>query len=424
MFIRSLKDKAEWQWMFTLKAKDSLFFSSLFLSRLADQIILFMVPLVIFQLTGSGALSGLAFFIETLPRFLAFPIAGILTDILLPYSIISVSQKVRSFVLPLGLFGFYWIESVYWLMAIAALVGAATSFALMAREMILVQNFSHTRFEKVLSYSSLADQAGIILGPILASVLLTFFNWQQSLTLCIFLFLLSDVSLGYWWRVGIEEQKYHSLPKALKTLRLSSWFSFFVKQLKCAIGQIMSLPQLLPVILMAFCINLILGMTIASMAPIYTGLFAQSESAYALLQSLAVLVSIFILLVIVKVPFNLYWMGGVSFIAMCLGALMTALSQHYLLYLAGFLLIIGFDKMFSIFLRSLRKELIPKENLGKSTGLLIMLNNIAQPIAGLIIAIFAGAFLLQELLLYVAILVIVLGVFIGLYVFYRVKTNK
>ena len=52
--------------------KDYLaFFISLFLSRLADQILLFIVPLIVFQATNSASWAGLAFFVESLPRFLA-----------------------------------------------------------------------------------------------------------------------------------------------------------------------------------------------------------------------------------------------------------------------------------------------------------------------------------------------------------------
>ena len=406
--------------------KDSLFYVSLFLSRLGDQIVLFLVPLVIFQLTGNSALSGLAFFIETLPRFLAFPIAGVLCDLITPYRIVAASQKIRALILPLGLAGYYCFESIYWLMAMAALLGVATSFALMAREMILVQSFNHSRFEKVLSYASLADQFGMVLGPILASVFLIFLNWQQSITLCIFLFLLSDVSLGYWWRVGRadlnEEQK--ALPPVLKSRHFSTWCRYFIEQLILAFKQVLALPQLLPAILMAFCVNLILGMTLASMAPIYTGLFAQSETAYAVLQALSVFVSVLVLLFISRVSINLYWMGALSFVAICLGALMTSLSQGYLLYLFGFLLIIGFDKMFSVFLRSLRKALIPANNLGKSTGLLILLNNLAQPLAGLIVALLAGVYLLQDLLLYASVLVAILGTLLAAYAYFNLRRKE
>ena len=386
-----------------------------------------MVPLVIFQITGSGALSGLAFFIETLPRFLAFPIAGILCDLISPYKIVSVSQRLRALIIPLGLIGFYSYDSVYWLMGIAALVGVATSFALMAREMMLVQDFTHMRFEKVLSFSSLADQLGMVLGPILASALLLLFSWQVSLALCMSLFMLSDMSLHYWRRLvsarlNLEENEPINTGQLTPTSwRFSALCTFFYRQIKLAFVQIFALPKLLPIILLAFCINLILGMTLATMAPIYTGLFAQSESSYALLQTLGVATSIGILALLARFTLPLNGMGVTAFLAMCVGTFMTALSEHYLIYLIGFLLIIGFDKMFNIFLRSLRKKLIPRENLGKSTGVLVLLNNIAQPIAGLIVALFATQFLLQNLLLYTALLVSVLATVIGAFYILRSK---
>jgi hypothetical protein len=52
-------------------AEHLAFFSSLFLSRLADQILPFPVPLVVFQTTHSAAWSDLEFFVETLPRLLS-----------------------------------------------------------------------------------------------------------------------------------------------------------------------------------------------------------------------------------------------------------------------------------------------------------------------------------------------------------------
>ena len=56
------------------------FYASLFMSRLADQVLLFLVPLVVFQTTQSAAWSGIAFFVETLPRFMAYPVCGALCD--------------------------------------------------------------------------------------------------------------------------------------------------------------------------------------------------------------------------------------------------------------------------------------------------------------------------------------------------------
>ena len=56
-----------------MRLNDQPFLLSSFFSRFADQVLLFIVPLVVFQSTGSVGWSGGAFFAETLPRFVAFP---------------------------------------------------------------------------------------------------------------------------------------------------------------------------------------------------------------------------------------------------------------------------------------------------------------------------------------------------------------
>jgi hypothetical protein len=46
--------------------------------------------------------------------------------------------------------------------------------------------------------------------------------------------------------------------------------------------------------------------------------------------------------------------------------------------------------MFSVFIRSLRQQIIPAGDFGKTTGLIVLLNNLSQPLAGLIVAGAAG----------------------------------
>jgi hypothetical protein len=54
------------------------------------------------------------------------------------------------------------------------------------------------------------------------------------------------------------------------------------------------------------------------------------------------------------------------------------------------LLVIGFDKMFNVYIRSLRQKLIPPRDLGKTTGVIVMLNNLSQPLAGMLVACLPG----------------------------------
>ncbi|MGL4505652.1 MAG: MFS transporter, partial [Aeromonas sobria] len=58
----------------------SVFLGSRMLSGLGDQILQFAVPLLVYRSTGSIALSGLAFFIEWLPRLISLPLAGVFAD--------------------------------------------------------------------------------------------------------------------------------------------------------------------------------------------------------------------------------------------------------------------------------------------------------------------------------------------------------
>lgn len=81
-----------------MRVNHQAFFCSLFVARLADQVLLFLVPLVVFQTTRQVSWSGLAFVIETLPRYLVFPFFGALCDRISPLKLMRVSQTVRAVV--------------------------------------------------------------------------------------------------------------------------------------------------------------------------------------------------------------------------------------------------------------------------------------------------------------------------------------
>src|ERR1700712_1682771 len=109
------------------------FFISLFLSRLADQVLLFLVPLIVFQTTNSASLAGLAFFVETLPRFLAFPICGALCDKYSPIRLLHISQIYRALIclVAMGLYGLF--GGIGWLIGLSAICGVLTTQGIMAR---------------------------------------------------------------------------------------------------------------------------------------------------------------------------------------------------------------------------------------------------------------------------------------------------
>jgi len=380
--------------------RDRAFFASMFLTVLADQILLFLVPLVIFQITGNVAWSGLAFFFETLPRYLTFPIAGILCDRISPILLLRISRILRAVACVVGISGQIVFGGVWWLIGLSAVVGVFTTQGMLALEMMLVRAFSDQRFEKVASYSQLASQMGVVLGPLVAAYLMVFWPWQAIVVLATVLFVLADLAFLLWpGQTRMEEA-----PERRRNRSASA-------DLKHALVLVWRLPGLMRAVLQAAGVNLIIGATLATAAAMMTGYFGQNEQIYAWLQVGGALATLVVLTLTAHVALRLTTLGLTAYGMICLGAVLTGLGGHPLVYAAGFLLIAGFDKMFNIYVRTLRKEIIPSPEFGKTTGVIICLNNLSQPLAGLIVALFAAGDDARAVLLGLAAVMAVLGLF-------------
>lgn len=354
------------------------FFFSLFLSRLADQILLFLVPLIVFQATGSASWAGLAFFVETLPRFLAFPFCGALCDRFSPIKVLHISQAYRAVSCVVAVLLYVAFDGIYWLVILSAVCGVLTTQGVMAREVLMPQVFAQYRYAKTLSYSQIADQAGLVIGPLLAALLLEVFAWHEVVMGAAALFLLADLAMWVWKRHAVI-----NLPRA------DEQTDIWITPLKIAFGHIASTPQLQKIITLAFGVNLIVGVTLATSAAMVIGSFGETKDYYAGLQAGGALVTIVILFVLAKVELPLRLLGAASYSLIALGALICAISPASSGYVGGFLLIVGFDKMFNIYIRSIRQRVIPVRDFGKTVGVITLLNNLSQPLAGLLVGLLA-----------------------------------
>ncbi|MGF7208440.1 MFS family permease [Skermanella aerolata] len=362
-----------------MELKHQAFFQSLFISRLADQILLFLVPLVIFQITGSVGWSGVAFFLETLPRYASFPICGALCDRISPLRLLHTSQVCRAAACFAGMAAYAALGGIFWLIAISAVCGVLTSQGIMAREVMLPQVFSGQRFEKVLSYTQIADQLGMVLGPLVAGFVLSIWSWEYVVLLAAALFLAADAAVILWERAA--------RPRLAEPEAASGHWA---APLVTAARHIVRLPGLIDVVVLAAAVNLIIGVTLATSAAMVTGIHGQTEFFYAVLQAAGAVATVVILFGIAQTTVPLGVLGSVSFTMIFLGAVMTGAGTGPFLYATGFVVVVGFDKMFNVYIRSLRQRIIPRQDYGKTTGLIVMLNNLSQPLAGLLVGVFAG----------------------------------
>jgi MFS family permease len=381
--------------------KDYLaFFVSLFLSRLADQILLFIVPLIVFQTTQSVAWAGLAFFVESLPRYLAFPVCGALCDRFSPVRILHVSQVYRALacVVAVALYGLF--DGIHWLVILSALCGVLTTQGIMAREVLMPHIFQHYTYTKTLSYSQIADQSGLVLGPLVAALILEVWAWPWVVLGIAALFVLADLAMLTWQRNTRVNLQIHEQQLA----------GFWLQPLRTAFGHIRSRVELKRIITLAIGVNLIVGVTLATSAALVTGQYAADKDAYALLQAAGAVVTLVILFYLARSSLALKVLGGLSYSMIAVGALITALSPGVWVYAVGFLLVSGFDKMFNVYLRSTRQRVIPVQDFGKTVGVITLLNNLAQPLAGLLIAMLAAPLGTQTVILLLTGISAVIGV--------------
>ncbi|MGQ7242482.1 MFS transporter [Salinicola sp. V024] len=384
-----------------MKSSNHHFFVSLLLSRLADQMLLFLVPLVIYQLTGSVAWSGLAFFFETLPRFVAFPLCGQLCDRHRNDLLLRLGQRWRMATCVVAILGYLALPHVAWLIGLSAVVGVLSTQGVMAREMLLVQAFGSARYERLISHAQLFDQLGTVLGPVFAAALLAQLEWEVVVVVIALGFLLSDITVWRWQRVARPE---------LPVPRSASPNGY--RALLIAGRHLRTSPALPASIGLAMAVNLLLGTLLATAPAIVTGIQGHGEIYYGALQAGGALATVLVLLFTARSLIPADRLGLVAYTAMALGGLMVSVTAMSWLYALGFLLVVGFDKMFSVSIRSLRRRVIPPEDFGKTTGLVVMLNNLTQPLGGLIVSVTAGFWATGSILLAVALVMLVAGVLI------------
>ncbi|MEX5591799.1 MFS transporter [Pseudomonas orientalis] len=375
------------------------FFVSMFLSRLADQILLFIVPLVVFQTTRSVSWAGLAFFIESLPRYLAFPVCGALCDRFSPVRILHVSQVYRALAcaMAVALYGLF--DGIQWLVILSAVCGVLTTQGIMAREVVMPHIFQHYTYAKTLSYSQIADQSGLVLGPLVAALMLEVWQWPWVVLAIAALFVLADLAMRVWQRNTTVDLPLHEQPAGI-----------WLQPMRTAFGHIRNRMALKRIITLAVGVNLIVGVTLATSAAMVTGHYAADKDAYALLQAAGAVVTLVILFYLARSTLALKALGGLSYSMIVVGALITAISPGLWAYAVGFLLVSGFDKMFNVYMRSMRQRVIPVQDFGKTVGVITLLNNLAQPLAGLMIAVLAAPFGTQAVILLLSAISALIGV--------------
>lgn len=244
----------------------------------------------------------------------------------------------------------------------------------MAREVMLPQIFKDVAFTKVQSYAQSVDQICVVLGPVIAAALFNLFGWEIVVVMSGALFVSADALISIWRRLSDVELK------EAKPLD-----GHWTKPFRTALNHLFYLPGLKRIVALTALVNLVFGVTLATSASMVTGLYEQSEEYYALLQSVGAIATFAVLLITGASRLKLTHIGIISYSGLVIGGIITGFTSNYWIYLLGYCVILGFDSMFNVYIRSARQKIIPPEDYGKTVGVIILFNNFTLPLSGLLV---------------------------------------
>lgn len=357
------------------------FLVSRFCSALGDQFLLFAVPLIIYKSTQNVSLVGLAFFIEWTPRVLSLPIAGSFSDRLGGKKVYLLADFVRMAVCLLGfllikLFPTNIFVIVSLVMSICAFFYAQ---AFIAMESTVPQLVSKADLPKAQSILQAIDQTSSIFGPALAAMLALYLKNQDFLLIAAGLFglgFLGVTLLGSALNVHIanssKKQIWRDIVQGAKVLR--------------------DYPNLLTLTALSILVNLIIGIALATGAPLITGTFNKPDSYFGVLNTTAGLLGVVSFLLVPKLTkhFSVFSLGITAYIAVLCGGMLMGLANNFYLFVLGYALASGSTGLFNVYIRTERVQWIPSQHLGKTVGLIVLLNQLSLPAAGILVALGSG----------------------------------
>ena len=367
----------------------SVFLGSRLLSGLGDQILQFAVPLLVYRSTGSVALSGLAFFIEWLPRLVSLPLAGVFADRVGGRRVYIMADGLRAAAcvvtaLIMTLWPGSGLAPILLMMALCAFCYAQAFIAL---ETTLPQLVPQSEMAKAQSWLQLTNNGASVLGPALAAALLIWMPATQLLWGCALGFALSATGV-----LGLTRGA--SLVPAAGRRAL-------LPELREGLGALLAQPTLLRLVGLAMLVNLIVGLALATAAPMTLGLFGQSDQTLASVQLTMGIISIaaFLLMPWLLRRFSVYWIGQLAFLLILAGGLIMARAPSFGWYLLGCGLSYGLCGLFNVFIRTERLHWIAEQQRGRVISLMVLLNQLSLPLAGLIVALFGRWVPVQEIFL-------------------------
>ncbi len=377
----------------------ALFATGVLLGLVAEQVVLFAVPLLIFQDTGNVSTLGFAFALEWLPGLLAYPFAGLIADrdggarLFSRVSVARAAVLVGVVVVVLAQPG--WTTAA--LMANGALLSVLAAPVRMSVEKMVPQV---ARGEKLAATQSLVQNMELLamaLGPAVAALAVLLFGkvWLLALAATVFV-----LAASCW--LPLPRQSWQPGTGGAREILAELGLGWTL------------LARNRPVSLLAllnFAINLVFATVLSANAALVTGVFDASESSFGMLNTFVGVVGLGNLLIIPLLlrRFDVHVIGVVGFTALCAALLVAGTAPSFAVYGTAFVAGMTGVAYYNVFNRTQRIKVIPQEHLGKVMGPFYLLNLLSYPMAGLLVGAVGDVIQPQDLVTVLAVLLSAFG---------------
>ena len=382
------------------------FVFSRFMGALCDQFLLFAVPLAILKATGSLTFSSLAFVIEWLPRILFFPLSGFMADRIKPRFIFFKVDLARAVLMMVAFMALTWLPGATFaiLAVMMALLSVAYVLNFVATDAMLPRHIPACNLPKANSILQGVDQITMVMGPAIAVAISAYGGIDSILLVAAVLFAVSAVNYLFL--------KTHDLNVTEKI-----GFGTLIESNRTALKVLQQNKILLHLCALTWVVNLVYGAALVISAAVILQEFKLADSYFGALQTTAAIVTVVAFFFVPRFThrFGLSSLGTLSFCTMILAGAVMSLSVNYAMYLAGYAVLMAFDGAFSVYLRTVRSQVIPQAHLGKTMGLIGLMNMCSVPASGALVSLLSGHFMPLQIITLILVTALILGLALIVY---------
>ncbi|MCM2411160.1 MFS transporter [Streptomyces sp. RKAG290] len=366
------------------------------LAALGDQFLLFAIPLLAFKLTGSASQTGLIFLVEWLPRVIFLPVAGVFADRIRSYILYTGSDIFRS-ALALTVFALMLLMpegKFFTLCVLAAGMSVAGAQSYVALEATLPRFVPMDQMVRAQSIIQGTEQTSEVVGPVLAALLAAAMPTTSLLAVIGVVYgltTLNTLSLRRWLRAEAlagntaERTTVHSVVTGIGE----------------GVTTLLKLPAILGLVGLTMTVNLMVGVGMATSAATTVGVFDQPDKYYAALSAGAGIVGILTFFAVPSLMKRLNPFAALmtSYSLICLGGIGVGLANTFTQYAVSYAILLGMVGFVNVVIRTERVRRIPREHFAKTIAIIILLNQLSLPIAGLLVTLFTTSFSPQSIAL-------------------------